>query len=150
MDLTDLSIFEPSDLSARHAQVHNLPFVVYENDDYQKQSEYELLAVFKSALETHQTYLVYQPKIDLSNKKIVGLEALFRWQHPVKGFIAPDKFMPVIEGTKLIHTLTDWVLEQTLMQLKTLRDMGYSIPISINVSARNIYDQNFSIVSWIS
>jgi len=76
--LTALSNFEPSDISARYAQVHNLNYTIYQNDAFQKKSDYELLSMFRLALHSDETYLVFQPKIDLSSNQISGFEALFR------------------------------------------------------------------------
>lgn len=137
------SVFENSDISARYAQVNNIPYALGDLDKYQKKSEYELLATFSQALQDHQTYLVYQPKIDLKTLKPVGLEALIRWNHPIKGNIPPDQFIPLIEETKLIHQLTDWVLTHALRKCQEIMKTGCKIPISINISGKNLYDPNF-------
>lgn len=139
----DLTIFEDSDISARHAQINNLPFVLGDKNKYQKRTEYELLAAFSNALVEHQTYLVFQPKININTHEIYGLEALIRWNHPNRGIIPPDQFIPLIEETKLIHLLTDWVLTEALNQCKMLISRGYNIPISINISGKNLYDPKF-------
>jgi EAL domain-containing protein (putative c-di-GMP-specific phosphodiesterase class I) len=75
--------------------------------------------------------------------KPYGLEALIRWHHPEKGLIMPDSFIPLVEETKLIHLLTDWVLTNTLYKIKAFRALGIEVPISINVSAKNLYDPFF-------
>lgn len=142
-DFNDLSVFEDSDIAARHAQINNLPFVLGDKTKYKKRAEYELLATFSKALQDGQTHLVYQPKIDLTTYKTTGLEALMRWNHPEKGSIPPDQFIPLVEETKLIHSLTDWVLQQTLNQCMRMIKLGYHLPISVNISGKNLYDPVF-------
>lgn len=142
-EFNDLSIFENSDISARYAQLNNIPYALGDLDKYQKKSEYELLATFSQALQDHQTYLVYQPKIDLKTLKPMGLEALIRWNHPIKGNIPPDQFIPLIEETKLIHQLTDWVLTHALRKCQEIMKTGCKIPVSINISGKNLYDPHF-------
>ena len=142
-DCVDFSIFEDSTNSARRAELSNLLYILGDKDKNEKRSEYELLATFEQALNSEQTYLVYQPKIDLSTDKPYSFEALLRWNHPQKGNIPPDVFIPLIEGTNLIHKLTDFVLITALKKIKKLMDTGNPIPISINISGKNLYDPNF-------
>jgi diguanylate cyclase len=139
----DFSIFEESTNSARRAELSNLIYILGDKDKNAKRSEYELLATFEDALKNGQTYLVYQPKIDLSTNKPYGFEALLRWNHPTRGNIPPDVFIPLVEKTNLIHHLTDFVLTTALKKIKELTDLGHPIPISINVSGKNLYDPDF-------
>ncbi len=141
--IKNFEIFEMSDVAARHAQIQNLPFVLGDKDKERKKGEYDLLANFTVALKNGDIYLVYQPKMSLNTLKPYALEALIRWKHPQKGMIPPDVFIPLIEETKLIHVLTDWVLTQSLMKEKELVSLGYHIPISINISGKNLYDPLF-------
>ncbi|PKK98211.1 MAG: hypothetical protein CVV57_08070 [Tenericutes bacterium HGW-Tenericutes-2] len=142
-DLMNLDTFESADNSARYAQLNNISYMIHDENKLRKKSDYALLATFKHALETNQTFLTYQPKIDLNTMKPYGLEALIRWHHPEKGLIMPDSFIPLVEETKLIHLLTDWVLTNTLYKIKAFRALGIEVPISINVSAKNLYDPFF-------
>jgi EAL domain-containing protein (putative c-di-GMP-specific phosphodiesterase class I) len=138
-----LSTYRVSDASARFAQENNLPYVVYDDSLIRKRSEYDLLATFTQALADNETFLVYQPKIDLETLKPIGLEALIRWQHPEKGTIYPDQFVPIVEETKLIHNLTNWVLKKALEKMWEFQRMGITMGISINISAKNLYDPQF-------
>lgn len=139
----NFSSFKASDASARYAQINNLPYIVYDNNLAQTRKEYELLATFAKALDLGQTFLVYQPKIDLKTMRPVGIEALIRWQNPDKGLIMPDIFIPLVEQTKMIHLLTDWVLKKALAKIWEFEKVGLTIEISINVSVRNLYDPTF-------
>ncbi len=142
-DLMKLSTFEYSDNAARYAQLNNISYMIHDDNKLKKKSDYSLLATFKHALEENQTFLVYQPKIDLNTMKPSGLEALIRWHHPEKGLIMPDSFIPLVEETKLIHLLTDWVLKNALEKIKAFHKQGIEVAISINVSAKNLYDPFF-------
>ncbi|MDD4184445.1 MAG: EAL domain-containing protein [Candidatus Izemoplasmatales bacterium] len=138
-----LENFRGSDTSARLAQNQNVPYIIFDESLTQKRKEYELLATFSRALEMNQTFLVYQPKIDLKTGFPVGLEALIRWEHAERGILYPDTFIPIVEQTKLIHPMTDWVLRRALKKIWEFSGMGMTFPISINISARNLYDTDF-------
>lgn len=139
----NLSNYEESDIAARYAQLNGLSYSLYGNDKLQKQQDYELLSSFNNALKENQTYLVYQPIIDLKSERMVGLEALIRWKHPIKGTIMPNHFIPLLEETKLIYSLTDWVMLQACRKINEFRSLGIDMPISVNISARNLYDPTF-------
>jgi len=138
-----MSTFKTADASARYAAIRNLPYVVFDDTLIKRRQEYELLAVFSKALAEDQTFLVYQPKIDLKTMKPIGLEALIRWRHPTKGMIMPDNFIPIVEQTKLIHSLTDWVFRKALQETLECEAEGLDIEISVNISAKNLYDDSF-------
>lgn len=139
----NLTVFEDSDIAARYAQVNNLLYVLGDKEKFKRQSEYALLANFTEAINSKETYLAFQPKIDLKTGLVYGLEALTRWQHKTKGNIPPDVFIPLIEETKLIHTFTDWVLSSALVKSHELIEAGRPLPISINISVKNLYDPHF-------
>lgn len=140
---SDLSVFVDSDLAAKSAHENNLIYLISNQEKEQKRLDYALLASFSQALKENQLFLVYQPKIDMNTNKPIGLEALIRWNHPQRGLIPPLQFIHLIEETKLIHELTDWVLKQALKKIKSFMAIGIEVPISINVSAKNLYDKTF-------
>jgi diguanylate cyclase (GGDEF)-like protein/PAS domain S-box-containing protein len=82
--------------------------------------------------------LHYQPKIDLATRRITGVEALVRWQHPIHGLLAPERFMPEVERTHLIAPVTRWVLDTALRQQREWRDQGLDLTMAVNVSARSL------------
>jgi EAL domain-containing protein (putative c-di-GMP-specific phosphodiesterase class I) len=91
-----------------------------------------------NALGAGEFFLAYQPMLDLTNKRVVGVEALIRWEHPTRGVVAPDEFIPIAEDSGLIVPIGRWVLEQACMQAVAWRESGHGIGISINVSARQL------------
>lgn len=94
----------------------------------------------KQALRTQQLYLVYQPQVDYSTRKVVGVEALLRWKHPELGMIAPDEFIPLAEQSKFIIELGEWVLDEACRQLRDWLDKGVAeLRLAVNLSAKQLY-----------
>jgi diguanylate cyclase (GGDEF)-like protein len=87
--------------------------------------------------------LHYQPKIDVESGAVIGAEALARWRHPTKGLIAPGTFVPVLEGTSLIHRFTARVLDLALAQVRAWLDTGQRVPVAVNISTRCLLDSTF-------
>ena len=99
-----------------------------------------LAAELRRALDEKELVLHYQPKADLSDGRIVAVEALVRWQHPEHGLLTPDQFVPLAEATGLIRELTLTVLDEALHQQRVWRDDGIDIRVAVNLSARDLYD----------
>lgn len=85
----------------------------------------------------------YQPKVDMRSGRIIGMEALARWQHPVQGLISPGEFIPIAEETGQINALGGQVLNQVLGDISRWQEMGLAVPVAINVSARQFADQGY-------
>ncbi len=94
------------------------------------------------ALERNEFVVYYQPQVD-ANKKIVGMEALVRWNHPNMGIISPMSFIPLAEETGLIVSIGEWVLRQACTDNKQLIDEGYEpLKVAVNLSARQFKQHN--------
>jgi len=91
-----------------------------------------------SALTDAQFFLLYQPIFDLDSVAIRGVEALIRWQHPTKGVIAPDDFIPVLEDSGMIVEVGRWVLHEACTQAARWHEAGYPTTMSVNVSMRQL------------
>jgi EAL domain-containing protein (putative c-di-GMP-specific phosphodiesterase class I)/GGDEF domain-containing protein len=105
---------------------------------------FQLLAGLAEAMRADdQLTLVFQPRVDLEGRT-VGAEALLRWRHPQHGDIFPAEFIPLVEKTAHIGALTQWVLDHALAQVARWRDMGHHLKVSINVSAPNLEEEDFS------
>src|SRR5205814_2371478 len=110
-----------------------------ERDQYSRRR----LAIFGQlprAIADRELTLHYQPKADLATGRIVGVEALLRWHHPELGGIAPDEFIGLAEHTGLIRQVTDYVLEEAVRQSQSWRAAGIEVPISVNLSAKDLLD----------
>jgi diguanylate cyclase (GGDEF)-like protein len=98
-----------------------------------------LLGDLRKAIDSDDQLSVhYQPKLDLHTSAVVGLEALLRWNHPVRGQIPPGEFIPLAEQTGLVHSLTRRVLEMVLRQMREWRETGWEIQVAVNLSALNL------------
>jgi len=90
-------------------------------------------------IERDELHVVYQPVVALEDEKVVGFEALLRWQHPTRGTMLPDDFIAIAENASLIHPITLWTLGKALRELQQLRETerGREITMSVNVSGRD-------------
>ena len=104
---------------------------------------FESLERIRLALVEGEFVLYFQPKVNMRSGKVVGAEALIRWQHPQRGLLAPGLFLPVIEGDALAITMGEWVMENALMQVERWRAVRLDIPVSVNVGARQLQHPNF-------
>jgi diguanylate cyclase (GGDEF)-like protein len=103
-------------------------------------SRLTLVGQVRPAIENDEFLLYYQPKVRIADGKIVGVEALIRWQHPQRGLVPPDEFIPLVERTVLLRPLTAYVLNQALRQTREWHDLGLPIQTAVNLSARNLAD----------
>ncbi len=98
----------------------------------------------RKALDLEQFFLVYQPQCDMRTGEVLGVEALLRWQHPVRGLVSPDDFIPLAEETGLIIPIGEWVLRTASRQNRQWQDQGHPpVRMSVNISARQFRQQGF-------
>ena len=95
-----------------------------------------LLGDLKHCIERHELLLNYQPKIDLSTRQTIGVEALIRWKHPSGRLYMPADFMPEVEDNELMTPITEWVMNEALRQLLTWREQGFDLTMAVNLGAR--------------
>lgn len=103
-----------------------------------------LISELMNALRTGEVTLAYQPKYDLRADVIGGVEALARWKHSTRGFVAPDLFIGMAEETGHIRPLAEWVMRRAIADQKVLADAGHDLMMSINISGRLLSDQGFA------
>ncbi len=119
-------------------------FTLYDSgQDAHSPKRLTLMSELGKAIRNNELSLYYQPKISLDDKHIVGVEALSRWIHPSMGFISPAEFVPIAEMTDLINEMTYWVLDESLRQLNEWRQQSIFINMAVNISARNLLQDNF-------
>ena len=103
----------------------------------QSEERLTLESELRRGIDRDELLLHYQPQVDMRTGRIVGLEALVRWQHPVRGLVLPAQFIPIAEQTGLIGPLGEWVLRRACMDLKRMERMGIdSVRVGVNMSPR--------------
>jgi diguanylate cyclase len=139
------TLLQRADIAMYVAKQHKRGVVVYdpESDDHSPE-RLSLLGQLRRGIERGELFLHYQPKIRLDSNDLVGVEALVRWQHPERGMVSPDEFIPLAEHTGLIGPLTVSVLNAALAQARRWADAGQRIPVAVNISARNLADDDFA------
>jgi diguanylate cyclase (GGDEF)-like protein len=111
-----------------------------DRDEYSP-SRLALVADLRRAIDEDELVLHYQPKAEVQSGRVVGVEALVRWQHPERGLLGPLEFVPLAERTGLIKDLTLYVLDAALAQLRVWQDGGVVPGVSVNLSARDLLDR---------
>jgi diguanylate cyclase (GGDEF)-like protein len=106
-------------------------------------SRLELEMDLREGLQNNEFFLVYQPIFNLSDMHPSGVEALIRWEHPTRGVVQPEEFIPLLEETGLITEIGGWVLREACTQGAKWRQAGCAIEIAVNVSARQLDDDEF-------
>jgi diguanylate cyclase (GGDEF)-like protein len=110
-----------------------------EHDEYAPE-RLALMSELRRAIERDELLLHYQPIVDLATREMRGVEALVRWQHPLRGLVPPMEFIPLAERAGLTKPLTVWVLREALRQLRRWRDEGMELSVSVNLSMRTLHD----------
>ncbi|MES2821314.1 MAG: EAL domain-containing protein [Pseudomonadota bacterium] len=100
----------------------------------------ELEKDLREALSRNELYLVYQPQVDYRDHRVVGVEALLRWQHPQHGLVPPDLFIPLAEQNGSIIPIGEWILDQACRQLREWHDLGFAdLRMAINLSTVQLH-----------
>jgi EAL domain-containing protein (putative c-di-GMP-specific phosphodiesterase class I) len=117
--------------------------------DPPKRSELQILEKsLQQSLKNGEFSIQYQPKVNIENNDITGMEALLRWNHPTNGPVSPAKFIPLVEEYDLILTIGEWMLNKVCLQAKRWQDQGLApLTTSVNLSMKEFYQP--SLVSMI-
>ncbi|WP_343625088.1 putative bifunctional diguanylate cyclase/phosphodiesterase [Roseateles puraquae] len=110
--------------------------------DAGSQESLSLLSELRRAVENNELRLFLQPKVDLAQRRVVGAEALVRWQHPTRGLVPPMQFIPFAEQTGFIRMLSAWVLAGAAQFARQAADAGLTLRLSVNLSTRDLMDQD--------
>ncbi|MEI7432222.1 MAG: EAL domain-containing protein, partial [Betaproteobacteria bacterium] len=103
----------------------------------------ENLESIRRAMAAEEFLLYYQPKVNMRTGRIIGAEALIRWQHPERGLLPPGVFLPVIENHPLGIKIGEWVIDTALTQMERWRSVGLNLPVSVNVGANQLQQRDF-------
>ncbi|HEV7666134.1 MAG TPA: diguanylate cyclase, partial [Chloroflexota bacterium] len=135
------ALMRRADVAMYVAKRSNAGFAIYRAEqDRNSPDRLAMIGELRQAIDEGELVLHYQPKIDLRTKELSGVEALVRWEHPLRGLLGPDQFVPIAEQAGLIDSLSRWVLRSALVQAGAWRRAGLEIPIAINLSMRSLQD----------
>jgi len=135
------TLLSHADIAMHAAKKYGVCHVVYDRQmNPHNPRRLILMGELRQATEQNHLTLYYQPKINVRRGEVCGAEALVRWRHPERGLIPPDEFIGPAEQTGLIHPLTQWVLRTAISQCGAWGRQGLTMPIAINLSARNLFD----------
>jgi diguanylate cyclase (GGDEF)-like protein len=125
--------------SAMHrAKRNGLPYQYFDpTNDVSSSKQLRYSGQIRSAIDNDEFKLHYQPLVDIQTARIIGAEALLRWEHPVEGVVMPQRIIPVAEQLGMITPITDWVLVTALRQCRQWSCNGNPLVVSVNVSARS-------------
>ena len=130
-----------ADIAMYQAKQNRLGLSVYHSSvDPRGGHALQLSSELASALGAGELVVHYQPKADVRTGAITGVEALVRWQHPERGLLLPDAFVPIAERNGLIRRLTLEVIHTALSQQASWRDEGIDVPLAVNLSVANLLD----------
>lgn len=119
-------------------------FQIFDSKAKKAQSDkMEWVARLMKGIRTQEMSLYYQPKMDISTGRILGFEALIRWNHPDKGVMTPDSFLPWINGDSLIKELDEWVIREAFTQLRKWKETGLETVVSVNVTSESLLSPDF-------
>jgi diguanylate cyclase (GGDEF)-like protein len=133
------TLLSHADLAMYAAKRNHASYLIYDASlESQSQQHLSLMAELRHALANSEFTLYYQPKIALATGAVSHVEALIRWDHPLRGQVTPDNFIPFAEHTGFIIKITRWVIEQVIRQQQEWIKTGVMINVSINISARDL------------
>lgn len=142
------SLLKHADVAMYHVKERGRNDILFFDKAINEQAEAraQLEDNLKTAINTQQLFMVYQPRFNISGTEILSAEALIRWKHPEQGFISPADFIPLAESCGLIVELGRWVLMQACQAAQEWNEnTGQNTPVSVNLSARQLHDSSLLI-----
>jgi diguanylate cyclase (GGDEF)-like protein/PAS domain S-box-containing protein len=139
------TLLQRADVAMYQAKAENAGYAYYDEASCGPHDPGRLTLVgeLRRALEQRELTLHYQPKAVLADGEVRSVEALLRWNHPVRGLVGPDDFIPLAQQTGLIKPLTIYVIDEALRQCRAWLEDGERLAIAVNLSTRNLLDVHF-------
>jgi diguanylate cyclase len=136
------ALLRQADVAMYHAKTQRLGTFAYriEADAFASGERLTTIELLRAAIAERQLVLHYQPKVDRATGQTKSVEALVRWQHPERGLLYPDSFLPLVEHAGLMQDLTTTVLEQAIAQAADWRRRGRNVAVAVNLSAASLTD----------
>jgi diguanylate cyclase (GGDEF)-like protein len=131
-----------ADIAMYAAKRNKSGFATYDpHYDTSQQEHLSLLGELRRAVDRDELRLHYQPKVSLHSSRVNAVEALIRWEHPTRGLVSPEHFIPFAEHTGYIKLLTRWVLREAVRQCREWLTSGLTMQVSVNISARDLMNR---------
>jgi diguanylate cyclase (GGDEF)-like protein len=141
---TDVDAVQPmrrADIAMYNAKWQRTGVEFYRDEiDRRTPARLSMLGDLRAAIESNELDVVYQPKLDLGSGRVVGVEALVRWEHPTRGVVSPAEFIRVAEDTGLIKDLTDLVMSRGIAMLRNFEEHELDVGLSVNLSTHDLFD----------
>jgi predicted signal transduction protein with EAL and GGDEF domain len=132
-------LLQCADLAMYRAKRTRVGYTVYQPGETDAaRSRMQTLEELRAALATGQLIVHFQPKLELATGRVVGAEALVRWDHPIRGLVCPDAFLPLAEQAGLMFTIAEQVLQQSLHAVKAWRAAGHDMRVAVNLSGSDL------------
>jgi diguanylate cyclase (GGDEF)-like protein/PAS domain S-box-containing protein len=137
------TLLRRADVAMYVAKRNKFGYAVYSPEqDEHSAARLAMMGEMRQAIRGRELALHYQPKVDLRRGIVFGVEALVRWNHPERGHLSPDQFVPLAEQTDLMSSLARWVMEESLSQLEEWRASGLDLNVAVNLSAGNLHESS--------
>ncbi|MBU0680420.1 MAG: EAL domain-containing protein [Proteobacteria bacterium] len=138
------TLVQRADIAMYEAKRNDVIYAVFNLEQHRTTfNRLVLIGELRDAITNNDMFLCYQPKISMHDKSLIGVEALCRWQHSDRGVIGPDDFISLAEQAGLCKPFTKLVLDKALAQCAQWQSEGYYIPVSVNLSVKNLHDLEF-------
>jgi diguanylate cyclase (GGDEF)-like protein/PAS domain S-box-containing protein len=137
------TLIRHADVSMYVSKNTHTPIVYASEYDHHSLTRLVLIGELRRALDGNELVVHYQPQARLATGEVGKVEALVRWQHPQRGLLGPDQFIPLAEQTGLIRSLTRHVLDASLAQCRAWRDEGRQLAVAVNITSRELIDLHF-------
>lgn len=138
------ALLRRADLAMYAAKRRNSGFALYDKSvPHRTPEQLALLGELRGALDRGEIVLYFQPELALSSGEVRKVEALVRWLHPQRGIVAPDEFIPLVEETGLMQSLTHHILDLALQQCRLWLDAGRTMSVGVNLAMRDLIDISF-------
>jgi len=136
------SLLRHADIAMYRAKSQRSGYSVFSRtgEDVDGRDRLHLIDELRGAISDRELTMHYQPKVDASTLRVLSVEALVRWNHPVKGLLLPASFLPLVEDSGLMHEMTVAVLEQSLDQVMAWSTTGLHLPVAVNLSPSSLVD----------
>ncbi len=138
------TLIQRADIAMYEAKRNDVIYAIYNIEQHRTTfNRLVMIGELRDAIACDDIFLCYQPKISIRDRSLIGVEALARWRHLDRGVIDPDDFISLAEQAGLCKPFTKLVIDKTLEQCSKWQKAGYSIPVSVNLSLKNLHDLDF-------